>query len=146
MARNQFSDRHIGPSNDQIGTMLHELGYSDLEKFISDVLPDSIKLSEDFGQSLPKPISEPETIEELRRLARKNQTNKSLIGMGYCGTHTPPVILRNVLETCLVHAYTPYQPEISQGRLERFLHSTMVSDLTACLYQSIDARRSNGCG
>ena len=132
MARNQFSDRHIGPSNDQIGTMLHELGYSDLEKFISDVLPDSIKLSEDFGRSLPKPISEPETIEELRRLAHKNQTNKSLIGMGYCGTHTPPVILRNVLENPAWYtAYTPYQPEISQGRLEAlFAFQTMVSDLT----------------
>ena len=132
MARNKFSDRHIGPSNEQIGTMLHELGYSDLEKFISDVLPESIKLNEIFGETLPSPISEPDTIAELRSLAEKNKAFTSLIGMGYHGTHTPPVILRNVLENPAWYtAYTPYQPEISQGRLEAlFAFQTMVSDLT----------------
>lgn len=132
MARENFVDRHIGPSGDQIGTMLHELGYSDLEKFIKVVLPESIKLEEVFGSSLPQPISEPETIEQLRNLAAKNQVLTSLIGMGYYGTHTPPVILRNVLENPAWYtAYTPYQPEISQGRLEAlFAFQTMVSDLT----------------
>lgn len=132
MARENFVDRHIGPSGDQIGTMLHELGYSDLEKFINVVLPESIKLEEVFGSSLPQPISEPETIEQLRNLAAKNQVLTSLIGMGYYGTHTPPVILRNVLENPAWYtAYTPYQPEISQGRLEAlFAFQTMVSDLT----------------
>lgn len=132
MARKSFSDRHIGPSNEQIGTMLHELGYSDLEKFISDVLPESIKLNEIFGETLPKPISEPDTIAELRALAEKNKNFTSLIGMGYYGTHTPPVILRNVLENPAWYtAYTPYQPEISQGRLEAlFAFQTMVCDLT----------------
>lgn len=112
--------------------MLHELGYSNLEKFISDVLPDSIKLSEVFGSSLPKPASEPETIKELKELAARNREFISLIGMGYYGTHTPPVILRNVLENPAWYtAYTPYQPEISQGRLEAlFAFQTMISDLT----------------
>ena len=132
MARNGFADRHIGPSEVQIKTMLHELGHSDLEEFISVVLPDSIKLDEVFGSSLPAPISEPETISELRELAKRNQICKSMIGMGYYGTHTPPVILRNVLENPAWYtAYTPYQPEISQGRLEAlFAFQTMVSDLT----------------
>ena len=132
MARKNFSDRHIGPAAEQIGTMLHELGYSSLEKFISDVLPNSIKLSEVFGATLPKPASEPETIKELKELAAKNREFTSLIGMGYYGTHTPPVILRNVLENPAWYtAYTPYQPEISQGRLEAlFAFQTMVSDLT----------------
>ena len=132
MARRQFSDRHIGPSSEQIATMLHELGYSRLEDFISDVLPESIKLTEVFGQTLPEPASEPETINELRALASKNRELTSLIGMGYYGTYTPPVILRNVLENPAWYtAYTPYQPEISQGRLEAlFAFQTMVSDLT----------------
>ncbi|MFM8384361.1 MAG: glycine dehydrogenase (aminomethyl-transferring), partial [Actinomycetota bacterium] len=132
MARKNFADRHIGPSDDQVGTMLHELGYSDLARFIADVLPETIKLDEVFGGSLPNPISEPETISQLRSLADKNQVFQSLIGMGYYGTHTPPVILRNVLENPAWYtAYTPYQPEISQGRLEAlFAFQTMVSDLT----------------
>lgn len=112
--------------------MLHELGYSNLDKFISDVLPDSIKLNEIFGATLPQPISEPDAINELRSLAEKNRIFTSLIGMGYHGTHTPPVILRNVLENPAWYtAYTPYQPEISQGRLEAlFAFQTMISDLT----------------
>ena len=132
MARGEFVDRHIGPSNDQISTMLHELGYDNLDKFISDVLPDSIKLLEKFGQQLPPAASEVETISELRKLAAENQVYDSLIGMGYYGTITPPVVLRNVLENPAWYtAYTPYQPEISQGRLEAlFAFQTMVSDLT----------------
>ena len=113
--------------------MLHEIGYSDLDAFIADVLPASIKLSERFGEILPAPISESATIGRLKELARKNQVLDSLIGMGYYGTITPPVVLRNVLENPAWYtAYTPYQPEISQGRLEAlFAFQTMVSDLTS---------------
>lgn len=132
MIRREFADRHIGPSSEQIATMLHELGYSDLESFTADVLPNSIKLNEVFGTNLPAPLSETQVIAELREIAKLNQVNNSLIGMGYYGTVTPPVILRNVLENPSWYtAYTPYQPEISQGRLEAlFAFQTMVSDLT----------------
>ena len=132
MARRDFSDRHIGPSSDQVATMLHELGYDSLEKFISDVLPDSIKLADRFGENLPSPASEVEALQELREFAKENSPIDSLIGMGYYGTITPPVVLRNVLENPAWYtAYTPYQPEISQGRLEAlFAFQTMVSDLT----------------
>lgn len=112
--------------------MLHELGYSNLDSFTSAVLPDSIKLDEVFGGVLPEPISEPAAIAELRGIAAKNELRRNLIGLGYYGTHTPPVILRNVLENPAWYtAYTPYQPEISQGRLEAlFAFQTMISDLT----------------
>ncbi|MEY3685423.1 MAG: hypothetical protein RJB00_373 [Actinomycetota bacterium] len=132
MARGEFSDRHIGPSGDEISTMLLELGYSDLESFTQAVLPDSIKLASKFGPLLPKPISEVEVIAELRKLASENRKMESLIGLGYYASITPPVVLRNVLENPAWYtAYTPYQPEISQGRLEAlFTFQTMVSDLT----------------
>jgi len=132
MTRRDFSDRHIGPSSDQVATMLHELGYESLEKFVSAVLPDTIKLTDQFGSKLPAPISEVDAITELRKLASENSVAQSLIGMGYYGTITPPVVLRNVLENPAWYtAYTPYQPEISQGRLEAiFAFQTMVSDLT----------------
>jgi len=132
MARQEFSDRHIGPSGDEISTMLLELGYSDLESFTQAVLPDSIKLTAKFGPLLPKPISEVEVIAELRKLALENRKMESLIGLGYYASVTPPVVLRNVLENPAWYtAYTPYQPEISQGRLEAlFTFQTMVSDLT----------------
>jgi glycine dehydrogenase len=132
MTRAEFSDRHIGPSADEISTMLLELGYSDLESFTQAVLPDSIKLASKFGPLLPKPISEVEVIAELRKLASENRKMESLIGLGYYASITPPVVLRNVLENPAWYtAYTPYQPEISQGRLEAlFTFQTMVSDLT----------------
>jgi glycine dehydrogenase len=132
MARAEFSDRHIGPSGDEISTMLLELGYSDLESFTQAVLPDSIKLTSKFGPLLPNPISEVEVIAELRKLALENRKMESLIGLGYYSSVTPPVVLRNVLENPAWYtAYTPYQPEISQGRLEAlFTFQTMVSDLT----------------
>ena len=112
--------------------MLLELGYSDLESFTQAVLPDSIKLASKFGPLLPKPISEVEVIAELRKLASENRKMESLIGLGYYASITPPVVLRNVLENPAWYtAYTPYQPEISQGRLEAlFTFQTMVSDLT----------------
>ncbi|MFM7452261.1 MAG: glycine dehydrogenase (aminomethyl-transferring), partial [Actinomycetota bacterium] len=132
MARAEFSDRHIGPSGDEISTMLLELGYSDLESFTQAVLPDSIKLTSKFGPLLPKPVSEVGVIAELRKLALENRKMESLIGLGYYASITPPVVLRNVLENPAWYtAYTPYQPEISQGRLEAlFTFQTMVSELT----------------
>ncbi len=128
----EFIDRHIGPSGPAVDTMLMELGYRDLNSFIQSVLPDSIALSEHLSDSLPSAVSESQVINELRKLAAMNGNFTSLIGNGYFGTITPPVILRNLLENPAWYtAYTPYQPEISQGRLEAlFAFQTMVSDLT----------------
>ena len=132
MTRRDFVDRHVGPSAEQTSTMLHELGYADLDSFVNAVLPETIKIKKRFGSTLPNPISEVAVIKELRKLASENIINHSMIGMGYYGTITPPVVLRNVLENPAWYtAYTPYQPEISQGRLEAlFAFQTMVSDLT----------------
>ena len=130
--KREFVDRHIGPTSDQVATMLHELGYATLDDFIAAILPESITLKEKFGSALPRQVSETEVIELLREIASSNNPKRSLIGMGYYGTITSPVVLRNVLENPSWYtAYTPYQPEISQGRLEAlFLFQTMVSDLT----------------
>ncbi len=130
--RSNFADRHIGPNQYQINKMLGELGENDLESFLGKVLPSSITLNEKISQILPSAISEVEAIEELKVLANQNKVIKSLIGLGYHETITPPVILRNVLENPAWYtAYTPYQPEISQGRLEAiFAFQTVVTDLT----------------
>lgn len=128
-----FEKRHIGPSVDQEKYMLDELGFESLEKFISKVLPSSIAMGQRLGDILPSPATEAEVIEELRSLAAKNHIFTSVIGTGYYGTITPAVILRNVLENPAWYtAYTPYQPEISQGRLEAlFAFQTMICDMTA---------------
>ena len=128
-----FSRRHIGPSQDQAQTMLMELGYSSMEDFIRDVVPENIAIAKKLSQTLPDALNEVEAIAELRALADKNQMYRSVIGTGYYGTITPPVVLRNVLENPAWYtAYTPYQPEISQGRLEAlFAFQTTVCDLTA---------------
>ena len=127
-----FSRRHIGPSEDQAQTMLMELGYSTLSDFIADVVPQNIAISKRLQETLPSAATEVETIAELRALADKNQVFRTVIGTGYYGTITPPVVLRNVLENPAWYtAYTPYQPEISQGRLEAlFAFQTAVCDLT----------------
>jgi len=129
----QFVDRHIGPTNDDVEYMLSSLGYGSLSEFISDVVPANIAISEKLTKVLPLPVSETEAIEQLRELASHNKIFKNFIGMGYYGTITPPVILRNVLENPAWYtAYTPYQPEISQGRLEAlFAFQTMITDLVA---------------
>ncbi len=128
-----FQHRHIGPSDDQASTMLIELGYSSLKDFIADVVPANIAMAEKLEAHLPEPLSEVETISALRSMADKNEVFTSLIGTGYYGTITPPVVMRNVLENPAWYtAYTPYQPEISQGRLEAlFAFQTTVCDLTA---------------
>lgn len=130
--RTRFVDRHIGPDDAQVSLMLRELGSQSLESFISQVVPESIAMAKTLDEFLPAAISEEGAIAELLLLAKKNQVTRSLIGMGYYGTITPPVVLRNVFENPAWYtAYTPYQPEISQGRLEAiFAFQTAVSDLT----------------
>jgi len=96
--RSNFADRHIGPDDKQLDFMLAELGEKKLEEFIAKVVPTNIALTEKVSSFLPQPISEVAVIAELRDLADENQIAKSLIGLGYFGTITPPVILRNVLE------------------------------------------------
>jgi len=130
--RNQFEDRHIGPANNDIDYMLREIGESNLDSFIAKVVPANIAIAKKLSEVLPDAISEEAAVAELREIANKNILTKSYIGSGYYGTITPPVILRNVLENPAWYtAYTPYQPEISQGRLEAiFAFQTVVSDLT----------------
>ncbi|RAP40696.1 glycine dehydrogenase (aminomethyl-transferring) [Rhodovulum viride] len=122
--------RHIGPSPEEMTEMLEVLGLQSLEELIGETVPDSILQAEplDFG----KPKSEREMLWFMRQIAKKNRAFTTLIGQGYYGTVTPPAIQRNILENPAWYtAYTPYQPEISQGRLEALLnYQTMVSDLT----------------
>ena len=128
-----FEDRHIGPTSVDESTMLQELGYSDLDSFIKDVVPANIAIKGVIEGAIDSGKSEVEVIAELRSIASENKVFSSLIGTGYYGTIVPPVIKRNVLENPSWYtAYTPYQPEISQGRLEAlFAFQTMVCELTA---------------
>lgn len=126
----EFVNRHLGPSEQEIGEMLQAVGSSNLDEFIDSTVPSDIMLSQDLD--LPTAISESGALKRLGELADSNQVFKSYIGMGYYGTHVPQVILRNVLENPGWYtAYTPYQAEISQGRLEALLNfQQMVMDLT----------------
>ena len=128
-----FEDRHIGPTSRDEATMLAELGYADLNSFMSDVVPSNIAIKGVIESALDTGKSEVEVIAELKAIASENKVYRSLIGNGYYGTIVPPVIKRNVLENPAWYtAYTPYQPEISQGRLEAlFAFQTMVCELTA---------------
>ena len=130
-AADGFVARHIGPSESDIAAMLHAVGAATLDDLAAKTVPPAIRTNQ--ALELPPPIDEAAVIAELRGLAAKNVLKKSLIGMGYHGTHTPPVILRNVLENPGWYtAYTPYQAEIAQGRLEALLNfQTMICDLTA---------------
>jgi glycine dehydrogenase len=125
-----FVDRHVGTSSDERAAMLKVLGYESLDALIDAAVPDSVRSLSEL--ELPPAASEHEVLEELRRLAARNLVAEPMIGLGYSGTITPGVIRRNVLESPAWYtAYTPYQPEISQGRLEALLNfQTMVSDLT----------------
>jgi len=129
-ARDGFVTRHIGPSESEIAAMLRAVGVTSLEKLAAKTVPADIRTR--GGLALPPPIDEAAIIAELRGMAARNVHKKSLIGMGYHGTHMPPVIQRNVLENPGWYtAYTPYQAEISQGRLEALLNfQTMVCELT----------------
>jgi glycine dehydrogenase len=126
----KFAQRHIGPSEDDQAQMLKTVGYSSLDELTAAALPAG--LATDRELSLPGPLSEEQAQAELRRLAGRNQVLTSMIGLGYYGTVTPAVIRRNLLENPAWYtAYTPYQPEISQGRLEALLNfQTMIEDLT----------------
>jgi glycine dehydrogenase len=125
-----FERRHIGPDADAQAKMLAQVGYSSLDELTAAAVPGTIRSLE--ALDLPAARSEAEVLAELRGLAGRNQVLRPMIGLGYHGTFTPPVILRNVLENPSWYtAYTPYQPEISQGRLEALINfQTVVSDLT----------------
>ena len=126
----QFPARHIGPRPDDVAEMLRVLGVPSLAKLIDDVVPAEIRLGR--ALALPAPVTESELLEELHALGAQNQVWRSFIGMGYSDCVTPPVIQRNILENPGWYTqYTPYQAEISQGRLEALLNfQTMIADLT----------------
>src|SRR6267378_1680693 len=128
--RDLFQERHIGPSLEDQAAMLQVLGYDSLDKFIDAVVPADIRLQGSLR--VPEARSEQEALDALRQLAAQNQVFRSYLGMGYHDCFTPTVIQRNVLENPGWYtAYTPYQAEIAQGRLEALLNfQTMVSDLT----------------
>lgn len=125
-----FVGRHIGPGADDVTAMLRAVGHETLEALVDHALPGAIR--SDGPLRVEAAASESAVVEELRALARRNTVMTSMIGLGYYGTITPAVIQRNVLESPAWYtAYTPYQPEISQGRLEALLNfQTVVSDLT----------------
>ncbi|MEU7762170.1 aminomethyl-transferring glycine dehydrogenase [Micromonospora aurantiaca (nom. illeg.)] len=131
MTAEQFADRHIGPGRDDERRMLETVGYGSVDELMDAAIPEVIRWHGTLD--LPAPAGEREAIAELRALASRNTVAVSMIGLGYHGTHTPAVIRRNVLENPAWYtAYTPYQPEISQGRLEALLNfQSMVSGLTA---------------
>lgn len=129
--QDEFIDRHIGPDPQQVQEMLDVLGLESLERLIEKTVPDSISLKEPL--TLDEPMTENDALAKLKAIAGQNTLYRSFIGLGYYDTHTPNVILRNVLENPGWYtAYTPYQPEISQGRLECLLNfQQMILDLTA---------------
>ncbi|MGH7436190.1 MAG: glycine dehydrogenase, partial [Polyangiaceae bacterium] len=127
----RFVDRHIGPSEADLAEMLRTVGAASLDELIEQTIPSSIRLRRPLA--LPAAKSEHELLEQLHGIAAKNELYRSFLGMGYSACITPPVIQRNVLENPGWYTqYTPYQAEISQGRLEALLNfQTMVTDLTA---------------
>ncbi|KQV51992.1 aminomethyl-transferring glycine dehydrogenase [Massilia sp. Root335] len=132
-ARDGFIPRHIGPSASEEAAMLSALGYATRAALIDAVVPANIRRKDklDLGQFF-EPLPEQAALAKLKGIAAQNKVMKSLIGQGYYGTHTPPVILRNIFENPAWYtAYTPYQPEISQGRLEAILNfQQVITDLT----------------
>lgn len=125
-----FLERHIGPNDAEIAQMLSVVGYDSLDAMTDAIVPANIKSPSPLA--LPAPITEVEAIAKIRAIAEQNQVFRSFIGQGYYGTHTPNVILRNILENPAWYtAYTPYQAEISQGRMEALINfQTMCADLT----------------
>src|SRR5699024_6531336 len=130
MNTDSFVLRHIGPRPENVSEMLKTIGADSIEQLMDETVPDDIRL--DKPLDLPSALSETEFAEHLDLLAQKNKRFKTYIGMGYHATNLPAVIQRNILENPGWYtAYTPYQAEISQGRLEALLNfQTMVSDLT----------------
>jgi len=125
-----FVDRHIGPNDAEIAQMLRAVGHDSLEALTDAIVPGSIKSPAPLA--LPESLTEVDALAKIRAIANKNKVLRSFIGQGYYGTHTPNVILRNILENPAWYtAYTPYQAEISQGRMEALINfQTMVADLT----------------
>ena len=129
-AQKDFIQRHIGPSIDEQNIMLKELGYKNLDDLIKDTVPEKILLKDDLD--IGDSNSEYKALRKLKNISKKNKIFSSFIGMGYYGTYTPYVILRNILENPGWYtSYTPYQPEVAQGRLEMLLNfQQMVIDFT----------------
>src|SRR6266436_5060983 len=127
---NSFARRHIGPNEEEVRVMLRELGFEDLDSLVQAAVPRNIQLDRDLN--LPKAKSEMDALAELRAISRKNKVARSFIGCGYSDCITPPVIQRNILENPGWYtAYTPYQAELAQGRLEALLNfQQMMMDLT----------------
>lgn len=128
--KNSFIARHNGSSNNQQLAMLESLGFSSLEQLLDKVIPKAI--ARDDHLNIAEGLSEHEALDKLKSISQKNKLLKSFIGLGYYNTHTPPVIQRNILENPAWYtAYTPYQAEISQGRMEAMLNfQTMITNLT----------------
>ncbi|MDP2245552.1 aminomethyl-transferring glycine dehydrogenase [Pseudomonas sp.] len=128
--QNEFIARHIGPRDADTSAMLNALGFDSLDALTASVIPETIKGTSVLGQT--PGLSEADALAKIKAIAGKNQQLKTYIGQGYYGTHTPSPILRNLLENPAWYtAYTPYQPEISQGRLESLLNfQTLIIDLT----------------
>ena len=126
----EFIQRHIGSTLEEQSKMVDDLGVSTIDELIREIVPDSILLRGD--SKLPEGCSEQQALTELKQIAEKNDVKRSLIGQGYYGTITPPVIQRNVFENPAWYtSYTPYQAEISQGRLEAlFNYQTLITELT----------------
>ena len=126
-----FSHRHIGLKNPDIQHILHDLGYQSLEGFLEDLMPDSIYDLDKID--LPNPLDEPAALKTLKGISKQNKVYKSFIGQGFYNCNVPNVIKRNVFENPGWYtSYTPYQPEIAQGRLEALMnYQTMISDLTS---------------
>ena len=126
----EFIQRHIGPTPEEQSKMLNDLGVSTIDELVRQIVPDSILLRGD--NDLPESCSEQQALTELKEIAKNNVVKRSLIGQGYYGTITPPVIQRNVFENPAWYtSYTPYQAEISQGRLEAlFNYQTLITELT----------------
>jgi len=130
MFKENFTQRHIGPNTSELEVILKTIGVESIEELLNQTIPDKIRLKKDLN--IPEGISEMEFLKEIKKLASLNKNFKTYIGLGYHDTFTPSVIQRNILENPGWYtAYTPYQPEIAQGRLEALLNfQTMVCDLT----------------
>ena len=125
-----FSTRHIGIKDTEAQLMLQELGYDNMDKFLKDLMPESI--FDLNALKLPEPLDEASALKNLKAISKKNKVFKSFIGQGFYGCNVPTVIKRNVFENPGWYtSYTPYQPEIAQGRLEALMnYQTMIADLT----------------
>jgi len=130
MATDKFVNRHNGPRDSELGQMLKHIGVSSIEELIDQTVPKSIRLPQPLA--LKEGLTEYEFLKLIKGIAAKNKAYRSFIGMGYYGTSTPAVILRNIFENPSWYtSYTPYQAEVSQGRLEALINfQTMVLDLT----------------